>query len=215
MRAGTPGAAGSSRTAWPGPDRILRAMSDEHLRETTVERRVLHEGNFLTFTVDRILDGHGVERVREVVEHPGAVAVVPLDGADVLMVRQYRYPARVALLEIPAGVRDRQPDGTVEPPDQAVERELGEETGHAAGSWRKLGTFWSAPGFASELMHLYLAQELTPLSEYGGPQPDEKLDLVRMPWREAVELCEGGEIVDAKTIIGLFWVARLADRGEL
>ena len=190
-------------------------MSDEHLRESTVERTVLHEGNFLTFTVDRILDAHGVERVREVVEHPGAVAVVAIDGPDVLMVRQYRYPARLALLEIPAGVRDRLTDGSIEAPDLAVERELGEETGYAAASWRKLGTFWTAPGFASELMHLYLAQDLTPLSDYGGPQPDEKLDLVRLPWREAVELCEGGEIVDAKTIIGLFWLARLADRGEL
>ncbi len=190
-------------------------MADEHLRESTVERRVVHEGRLLTLTVDRILDGHGVERVREVVEHPGAVAVIPIDGDDVLMVRQYRYPARIALLEIPAGVRDRQPDGSLESPDGAVVRELGEETGYSAGTWRKLGAFWTAPGFASEFIHLYVAQDLTPLRQYAGPQPDEKLDLVRMPWREAVELCEGGEIVDAKTLIGLFWVARLSDRGEL
>jgi ADP-ribose pyrophosphatase len=191
------------------------AMSDDHLRETTLDRRVVHEGRYLTFSVDTIRDASGETRTREVAEHPGAVAIVALAGDDVLLVRQYRHPAGRTLLEVPAGTRDRMPDGSIETPDRTAHRELAEETGYRAATWRKLGSFWSAPGFASELMHLYLAQDLKPVDGYAGPEPDEHLDLVRIPWREAVELCEGGEIVDAKSIVGLFWLARLAARGEI
>jgi len=190
-------------------------MRDEHLRETTLERRVLHAGRYLTFRVDTIRDPSGVTRTREMVDHPGAVAIIPLDGNDVLFVRQYRHAASHTLLEIPAGTRDQLADGSIEPPERCAERELIEETGHRADAWRKLGTFWTAPGFTSELMHLYLAQDLAPVHDWSGPQPDEHLDLVRIPWREAVEMCEGGEIEDAKSLVGLFWLARLAERGEL
>jgi ADP-ribose pyrophosphatase len=190
-------------------------MIDDHLRETTIDRRVIHRGRYLTFRIDTIRDASGVTRTRELAEHPGAVAVIPLLGDDVLLVRQYRHAAGATLLEIPAGMRDRLPDGSMEPPDRTAHRELEEETGHRARTWRKLGAFWSAPGFTSELMHLYLAQDLAPVDGYAGPEPDEHLDVVRIPWREAVEMCEGGELVDAKSIVGLFWLARLAGRGEL
>ena len=136
------------------------------------------------------------------------IAVDPDD--HVLLVRQYRSPAERALLEIPAGTLDHRPDGSVEDPDLAARRELEEETGYRAGSWRLLGRFWTAPGFTSELMHLYLA---TDLMEAGAerllPEADERLHLVRMPWPDAVAAAERGEIEDAKSIIGLFWLARL------
>jgi ADP-ribose pyrophosphatase len=96
--------------------------------------------------------------------------VIPLDGDDLLLVRQFRSPAGRALLEIPAGTLDRRPDGSVEPPDEAAPRELAEETGHRAARWRRLGTFWTAPGFASEAMTLYLATELTAIDGYEGPR---------------------------------------------
>jgi ADP-ribose pyrophosphatase len=190
-------------------------MPDDHLRETTIERRVVHAGQYLTFRIDTIRDPSGAVHTREIADHPGAVAIVALDGNDVLLVRQYRHAAGHTLLEIPAGTRDRLDDGSVETPERCAERELSEETGHRADSWRKLGAFWTAPGFTNELMHLYLAQELSRVHDWDGPQPDEHLDLVRIPWREAVEMCEGGEIEDAKSIVGLFWLSRLADRGEL
>jgi ADP-ribose pyrophosphatase len=119
------------------------------------------------------------------------------------------------ILEIPAGTLDRLPDGSIEDPTLAAPRELGEETGHRAGTWRLLGRFWTAPGFTEERMHLYLATDLEPLAEYRGPDIDEYLDLVRLPWREAVAMAEAGEIEDAKTLLGLLWLARLADAGEL
>jgi ADP-ribose pyrophosphatase len=190
-------------------------MADEHLRETTVERRVVHRGRFISFRVDTIEDADGGRHTREVVEHPGAVCVVPLLGDDLLLVRQFRTPIGQVLLELPAGTLDRLPDGSLEAPDLAAPRELGEETGYRATGWRLLGRFWTAPGFADELMHLYLATGLTPLEGYEGPEADERLEVERIPWREALAMADDGRIGDAKTLIGLYQLARLADAREL
>jgi ADP-ribose pyrophosphatase len=190
-------------------------MTDLHLIETTVERRVLHRGRFITFRIDTIEDAKGKRHTREIVEHPGAICVIPIRGRDVLMVRQYRTPVAQVVLELPAGTLDRRPDGSVEDPDEAAPRELAEETGQQAATWRSLGRFWTAPGFSDELMHLYLATDLEPLADYGGPDVDEYLDLVSVPWREAVAMAEAGDIHDAKTLVGLLRLARLADAGEL
>ena len=139
------------------------------------------------------------------------MAIVAVDPDDhVLLVRQYRSPAERALLEIPAGTLDQRPDDSIEDPDLAARRELEEETGQRAASWQLLGRFWTAPGFTSELMHLYLATELSSAEDDRlAPDEDERLHLVRMPWRDAVAAAERGEIEDAKSIIGLFWLARL------
>ena len=169
----------------------------------------------MTFRIDTIEDAGGKRHPREIVEHPGAVCVIPVVGDEVLLVRQWRTPVERAILELPAGTLDRLEDGTIEDPDRAAPRELEEETGHRAGSWRKLGRFWTAPGFTEEEMHLYIATDLEPLSDYRGPDEDEYLDLVRVPWRAAVDMADRGEIEDAKTLVGLFWLARLADAGEL
>lgn len=190
-------------------------MRDEELIETTVDRRTLHRGRFITFHIDTIEDADGGRHTREVVEHPGAVCVIPILGDDVLLVRQYRTPIGRILLELPAGTLDRMPDGSIEDPERAAPRELGEETGYRARRWRLLGRFWSAPGFTNELMHLYLASDLAPLEDYRGPDQDERLQVQRMPWREAVAMAEAGEIDDAKTLVGLLHLARLAATGEL
>jgi ADP-ribose pyrophosphatase len=190
-------------------------MPDEHLIETLVDRRVVHEGRFITFRVDTIETPDGGRHIREVVAHPGAVAVIPLVGDDVLMVRQFRHPVGEVLLELPAGTLDRLPDGSIEPPRDAAPRELGEETGHRAQTWRSLGHFWTAPGFTDELMHLYLATDLEPIAGYSGPDVDERLEVERISWRDAVAMAERGDIHDAKTLVGLLRLARLADAGEL
>src|SRR5215210_7720942 len=137
-----------------GPPRVgpaalyTPAVAYEHLQETTVDQRVVHKGRFITFRVDTIEDPDGGRHQREIVDHPGAVAVLPLDGDELLLVRQFRLAARRALLEIPAGTLDRAEDGTLEEPDVCAPRELAEETGHRAADWWKLGRFWTAPGFA-------------------------------------------------------------------
>ena len=140
------------------------------------------------------------------------MAIVAIDADDrVALVRQWRLPANAALLEIPAGGLDVADDGTKEEPLVAARRELEEETGLRAGTWRKLAAFYSAPGFTDELMHLYLATDLTPASDDGrlGPDADERLILEWRSWTDAVEAVESGEIRDAKSIVGLFWLERL------
>jgi ADP-ribose pyrophosphatase len=191
------------------------SMRDEHLIETTVGQQVLHRGRFITFRIDTIEDAAGRRHTREVVEHPGAVCIIPVLDDEVLLVRQFRTPIGRVLLELPAGTLDRMPDGSVEDPGLAAPRELGEETGYRAARWRRLGRFWSAPGFTEELMHLYLATELLPIEGYQGPDVDEHLELQRLPWRHAVEMAGAGQIEDAKTLVGLLWLGRLAAAGEI
>ncbi len=129
-----------------------------------------------------------------------------------LLVRQYRVAVGEALLEIPAGTLDVMDDGSIEDPERAAPRELEEETGMRAGTWRRIASFYTAPGFASELMHLYLATDLRPADgKLLTPDEDEHLLLERLPWRDAVAAAERGELRDAKTILGLLWLARLRD----
>ena len=176
-----------------------------------MDSRVLHRGRYLTFRIDTIERADGSRATREIAGHPGAVAILALDAEDrVLMVRQYRVAAGQALLEIPAGTLDVADDGTIEDPDLAAPRELEEETGMRAGSWRLLARFYTAPGFTSELMHLYLATDLRLADgQRLGPDEDEHLLLERLPWREALAAADRGEIADAKSLVGLLWLARL------
>jgi hypothetical protein len=100
--------------------------------------------------------------------------------------------------------------GAIEDPALAAPRELEEETGYRAGSWRLLTSFWTAPGFATEYMHLYLATDLQPADDDRlGPDEDERLQLERVPWQEAIDRAERGEIADAKSLIALLWLDRL------
>jgi ADP-ribose pyrophosphatase len=118
------------------------------------------------------------------------------------------------LLEIPAGTLERAADRSTEDPDVAAPRELGEETGYAAASWRHMGAFYTAPGFAEEYMHLYLAMGLSPIAGH-VPDADERLRLERVPWRDAVRLAVEGRIEDAKSMVGLLLLDRLASSGEV
>ena len=177
-----------------------------------VDSRVIHRGRYLTFRVDTVELPDGRRSTRDIAGHPGAVAIVALDARDhVALVRQWRVAADAALLEIPAGGLDVHDDGSKEDPELAARRELEEETGLRAGTWRKLGAFFSAPGFTEEVMHLYLATELAAAHPDGrlGPDEDERLILEWLPWRDAVAAAESGVIRDAKSIVGLFWLARL------
>ncbi len=141
------------------------------------------------------------------------MAILAIDDQDrVLLVRQYRVAVGEALLEIPAGTLDVADDGSIEDPDLAAPRELEEETGMRAGSWRLIARFYTAPGFASELMHLYLATDLRPADgERLHPDEDEHLELERVPWRDALTAAERGQYRDGKTLVGLLWLARLRD----
>jgi ADP-ribose pyrophosphatase len=150
----------------------------------------VYEGTLFSVVVE-----HWGEHEREIVEHPGSVAVVAVDDEGyVTLVRQFREPARERLLELPAGVIE---EG--ETPLETAKRELEEETGLRGGDWRELARVWTSPGFLRESMHLFLAEGL----ERGDadPMPDEDFELVRWP----IETVAGhvGEIEDAKTLAGL------------
>jgi ADP-ribose pyrophosphatase len=192
-------------------------VADEDLRETVIGSEILHHGRLGSFRIDTVRFSDGRTSTREILGHPGAVAIVAIDpDGSVLLVRQWRTAAARAMVEIPAGTLDRiDPAGTIEDPELAAPRELEEETGYRAANWRKLATFWTAPGFASELMHLYLATNLRPAhGDRLGPDEDERLALIRLPFAEALDAVDRGEICDAKSIIGLFWFARLKAAGQ-
>lgn len=176
-----------------------------------MESRVLYRGRYLTFRVDTIERADGSRSTRDIAGHPGAVAILAMDADDrVLMVRQFRLAAGQALLEIPAGTLDTTDDGSVEDPDLAAPRELEEETGMRAGTWRLLGRFYTAPGFTEERMSLFLATDLRPAhADRLSPDEDERLLVERLPWREAIAAVDRGEIQDAKSLVALLWLARL------
>ena len=166
------------------------------LTEKTLTSREVYRGRILRVREDTVRLPNGKTAEREVAEHPGGVGILALDGGDVLLVRQYRYAFSRVLTEIPAGKRE-----PGEEPFVTAQRELREEIGATAGEWTELGALIASPGCYGEVLYLYMAQELT----FGDTHPDEDefLDVVRMPFDRAVELCMTGELTDAKTVIAL------------
>lgn len=144
--------------------------------------------------------GEPVQRV--VVRHPGAVAVVPIDGNEVVLIRQYRAAVDEDLLEVPAGKLDI----VGEPPVETAKRELAEEMGLQAGRMVKLGSFYTTPGFSDELMYLYAAYDLVAVE--ANPVGPEELaaQKVNVPIAALTDLIARGEVRDAKTLIALWWV---------
>lgn len=183
--------------------------ADAALGETVTDRRQIHAGRYLVVEKDQIVRGDGSTSSRDIVVHPGAVVVVALDGEGLLLlVTQYRVPCGGAMLELPAGTLDTH-DGVIEDPLLAAHRELEEETGYRAGSMERIGGFWSAPGFSTEYLTLYLATDLS-LAVAGrlSPDEDEFLRLSKLHWRDALAAIDAGVIEDAKSIAGIMLVAR-------
>jgi ADP-ribose pyrophosphatase len=173
------------------------------------DSREVARGGFLTFCEETFESPTGERFVRWMVEHPGAVAAVPVeggpDGPKVVLVRQWRPALRDLLLEIPAGKLDV----PGEPPDEAMARELAEEIQQRPGGLVKLATFWNSPGFSTELTHVYIALDLVPCDRPEAAKAEEQdMTIERFPLADIGRLIATGEIRDAKTIIGL----TLADR---
>jgi ADP-ribose pyrophosphatase len=168
-----------------------------------------HVGKVFNLIIDEIEYPSGNRGIREVAEHPGGAVIVPLfEDGTILLVRQFRYPVKKHVYELPAGKLDPGED-----PRHCAERELEEETGYVAGSWRKLTAIYTTPGFCSEQLHLFLATDLRK-SERGQKLEEGELDLTieRVTLHRAIEMVERGEIVDGKTICGLMLADRLHKR---
>jgi 8-oxo-dGTP pyrophosphatase MutT (NUDIX family) len=169
-----------------------------------VDSKEVARGGFLTFCEQTFESPPGDEFVRWIVEHPGAVAAVPVedgpDGPQVVLVRQWRPVMRDYLLEIPAGKLDI----PGEDPDDAMARELAEEIQREVGRLVKLATFWNSPGFSTELTHVYIALDLSPCDRPEAAKEEEQdMTIERFPLADTGRLIATGEITDAKTIIGL------------
>lgn len=193
------------------PDDPESSTADDPLRERLISSEVLRRSRILEFRIDTVETADGHRSTRDIAGHPGGVCIVAIDRSGaVLLVRQWRHAVGRALLEIPAGTLDRHADGSIEDHAGAAARELEEETGYRAGTWRYLFGFYTAPGFTGELMHLYLATDLTAADEDRlGPDEDERLVLERIPLSEAVAMAERGDFADAKSIVGLLLAERL------
>ncbi|WP_347060585.1 NUDIX hydrolase [Blastococcus sp. HT6-30] len=178
--------------------------SDDAPHEYRVlDTRPVYEGRVIRLVAETVAMPGGGDSVREVVRHPGAVAVVALDDdGNVVLIRQYRHPVRGYLWELPAGLRDA--DG--EPPLETAKRELAEEALLAAQRWSLLTTHYSSPGFCDEMVLVYLAEEL---SEVGRPEgftvEHEELDMTveRVPLGDAVQRVFDGEIRNSAAVVGL------------
>jgi len=155
------------------------------------------QGNYLIFRQDQVSLTNGHLATRDLVLHPGAVAVIAVtDQGELVMVRQYRYAVGEILYEIPAGKLEKGED-----PLLSAQRELSEETGFKAASWRHLTTFYTAPGFCNEKMYLFLAQGLEAAEAH--PDEDEIIIYEKVPLQEALQKMRTGEIKDAKTLLGI------------
>lgn len=171
--------------------------------EVPADRRVIYKGRKVDLALQTVRLRDGSTADREVVLHRGAVALVPMVDRDhVCLVKNFRYTVGRHLLEIPAGTLD-----PGESPDDTAPRELAEETGYRAGSIRRVAEWLVSPGVMNERMYLYLCEDLAP-----GPtdhQPDEDLEVVVIPWAEAVQMAIEGGFDDAKTRLAILLCDRL------
>src|SRR5918999_4963157 len=168
-------------------------MAFERTGEETI-----HEGKIFTVRKVGIRYDDGKETQREIVEHPGAVAVVAFDGEKIFMVAQPREAVdERALLELPAGKLDEEGES----PEDTGKRELAEEVGKGAREWRKLTSFYTSPGFADEECHVFLATDL--YDEQAEPDDSERIEVVEVPLDRLDATIE--ECRDAKSLVGLLW----------
>ena len=163
--------------------------------------RQVYAGRIVDLSVDRVRLPNGNVCELELIRHPGAAAVVPVDASGhAILVRQYRYATDGWLLEVPAGKLDGE-----EAPESCAAREVEEETGFRPGRLEPLGWIWTTPGFTDEKIWLYLATDLEP--SRAALQPDEVLHVERLPLAQAVRMAVEGEIHDAKSVCALLRAA--------
>lgn len=176
-------------------------MADEVRLDPPTDSELIYDGSIVRLRVSHYTRPSGVVVRREVIDHVGAVVIVPIEDDHVLMVRQPREAVETYLLELPAG----KIDAADEAPIDAAKRELAEEVGRAAASWAYLGGYFTAPAVLTEVMHCYVARQLTVID--APPQDDdEEIEVVPVPLTQIPSLL--AEVRDAKTLIGLLHLAR-------
>ena len=174
--------------------------------EKPLKQDYLYRGKIVNLRVDNAELPDGTTALREVIEHPGGVCVAALtEKEELLFVEQFRYPYMETVLELPAGKLEYGED-----PFEAGKRELLEETGAAAENYRDLGKLYPTPGYCGEIIHMYLAQNLTFSEQH--LDADEFLEVRFFPFAEAVEKCMSGEIRDGKTVTAVLKARPLQEK---
>ena len=188
---------------------IILAMKNESpdLTETELSSETVFKGRLMHVKLDRVRLPDGGESTREYIVHPGAVVVIPVfENGDLLLERQHRYPLHRDFIELPAGKIDAgEADLT------CAKRELEEETGYTASEWREVTTIYPCIGYSDERLAFYLARGLEAGNH--GRDPDEFLEILRVPFGEAMDWLRSGKICETKTVIGLFWLEKMLDQG--
>jgi len=183
--------------------------SESTFNEKQLTTTKVFEGVLLHVYQDTVLLPSGNCSTREYIKHPGAAVVIPhLGNQQILLIRQYRYPIRQIVLELPAGKID-----PGESPEMTIQRELAEETGYQANWLKPIVPIHTCVGYSDEVVHLYWADQLTPASRL--PDADEFIERTACSISDAMNLIQNGQITDAKTIIGLFWADRILSEPQL
>lgn len=172
------------------------------LTEKQLSTQNVFDGVLLHVFKDKVKLPDGSTSIREYIKHPGAAVMIPImENGNIVFERQYRYPLGMELMELPAGKID-----AGENPVDSARRELLEETGYEANSLKKLGKLHPCIGYSDEVIHIYMAEELTFHEEQ--QDKDEFIETFEMTLADALESVRTGKITDAKTMIGLFWAEK-------
>ena len=175
----------------------MKKFHQANLDEAFISSKVGFSGRLLQVNIDTVTLPNGRETTRELIHHPGAVAIVPiLDDGRMIFVKQYRDPVGTVMNEIPAGKLD-----PGEEPDVCAARELSEETGYSAQAWQKLTSIVTTPGFTDEVIHLYAARGLEKHAQH--TDEDEFIDIVALTPQQVRQMVLAGEIFDSKTLSAL------------
>jgi ADP-ribose pyrophosphatase len=176
---------------------LFLGSPNKKFEEITISTEPIFEGKIITLQVDHVQLPNGEIATREIVKHPGAVAVLALLGDKMIVVEQYRKPLEKSQVEIPAGKLE-----IGEAPLDAARRELEEETGYRCGTIRHISSFYTSPGFADELLHLYAAEQLVPGD--ARPDEDEFIECEAITLEQAQQYIREQRISDAKTIMAVY-----------
>ncbi len=195
-----------------GDEKVCRTGEDkvENLKETTISSKEIFKGRIIDLYVEEVELPNGKTSTREIVKHPGAVAVIALTkDQKIVMVEQYRKPLGRTIVEIPAGKLEKG-----EEPETTAKRELEEETGYTCDELEPLISFYTSPGFADELVHLFIAKNLEKLTHKAELDEDEFVEVMEVTLEEAQEMIVNQQIFDAKTAYAVQYLQLMQKRAQ-
>ena len=169
-----------------------------------LKSEIRYKGKVFDHQVDEIEYESGNRGIREIAIHPGGAVVIPVkDDGKIILVKQFRYPLKKKLIELPAGKLDKDEDPLV-----CATRELEEETGYKAKEIKKLGEIYTAPGYCTEVLHIYSVIGLIP-GNHNREEGEHEMEILELPINKIEEMITKGEITDAKTIVGIYYLKNL------